>query len=84
VKTETPPDIATGTLLATPPITDKRGFAQRWGFSRRYVDCLLAQGLPHLAIGKRRVRIETAEGDAWMRQRFAARRRGPANQQEAS
>lgn len=66
----------------TPPaeiITDKRGFAARWSFSVRHVDNLLAQGLPHLAIGKRRVRIVVAEADSWMRDRFHTRRqRGAA------
>ena len=55
-------------------ITDKDGFARRWGFSRRTVDNFLAQGLPHLKVGTRRVRIVVAEGDAWMRENFATRR----------
>ena len=55
-------------------IVDKNGFARRWGFSRRTVDNFLAQGLPHLKIGTRRVRIVVAEGDAWMRENFATRR----------
>ena len=58
-----------------PVITDKRGFAARWSFSVRHIDNLLAQGMPHLAIGKRRVRIVIAEGDAWMREQFGTRRR---------
>lgn len=65
--------------LAT-EITDKRGFAARWKFSTRHVDNFIAQGLPHLAVGKRRVRIVVAEADAWMKARFAARRRGTADQ----
>ncbi len=56
-------------------ITDKRGYGARWSFSVRHVDNLLAQGMPHLAIGKRRVRIVIAEADAWMREKFATRRR---------
>lgn len=71
-------DAATGTKLAA-EITDKRGFGQRWRFSLRHLDNLLAQGMPHLKIGLRRVRIEVAEADAWMRERFATRRLGPAN-----
>lgn len=59
-------------------ITDKRGFAERWQFSIRHVDNLLAQGLPHLKIGKRRVRIILAEADAWMKERFGCRRLGKA------
>jgi hypothetical protein len=55
-------------------ITDKRGFGGRWGFSTRHVDNLIAQGLPHLKIGKRRVRILIDEGDAWMKEKFSTRR----------
>ena len=72
------PDASTGTKLAA-DIADKRGYGQRWGFSPRHVDNLLAQGLPHLKIGTRRVRIFVSEADAWMKDRFATQRRGPAN-----
>jgi len=61
-------------------ITDKRGYAARWRFSVRHMDNLLAQGLPHLKIGLRRVRIIVAEADRWMVERFATRRLGPVNQ----
>ncbi len=65
---------------------DKGAFAARWGVSRRMVDNFLAQGMPHLAIGTRRVRIIPAEGDAWMNDRYATRRRraatNPANKSE--
>ena len=69
------PETALGHSKLAAVITDKRGFAARWSFSVRHVDNLLAQGMPHLAIGKRRVRIVIAEGDAWMREQFATRRR---------
>lgn len=75
------PDTATGTKLAA-DIADKRSYGQRWGFSPRHIDNLLAQGLPHLKIGKRRVRIIVADGDAWMKARFATQRRGPANRNQ--
>jgi hypothetical protein len=61
------------------PISDKRGFGRRWGFSARTIDNLIAQGLPHWKVGKRRVRIIVAEGDAWMRQRFGVQRRSNAS-----
>jgi hypothetical protein len=51
-------------------ITDKRGYAQRWQFSPRHVDNLIARGLPHLKIGKRRVRILIDEADSWMRETY--------------
>jgi hypothetical protein len=70
------PDAATGEKLVVSGITDKSGYAARWMFSKRHIDNLLAQGLPHLRIGNRRVRIEIGEADAWMRGRFGTQRRG--------
>jgi hypothetical protein len=71
------PEVATGTKLAA-GITDKRGYAARWGFSIRHIDNLLAQGCPHLKIGKRRVRLVVTEADEWMKRTFATQRRRPA------
>jgi hypothetical protein len=71
-------DITDGRPAAATNITDKRGYAQRWQFSPRHVDNLIARGLPHLKIGKRRVRILIDEADSWMRQSFGTQRRGPA------
>ncbi len=68
-----------GAPTATTNITDKRGYAQRWQFSPRHVDNLIARGLPHLKIGKRRVRILIDEADSWMRQTYGTQRRGPAS-----
>jgi hypothetical protein len=59
-----------GAPSATTNITDKRGYAQRWQFSPRHVDNLIARGLPHLKIGKRRVRILIDEADSWMRETY--------------
>jgi hypothetical protein len=56
-------------------ITDKRGYAARWHGSVRWVDNLLAEGLPHFKIGARRVRISIPEADAWMREQFRVQRR---------
>jgi hypothetical protein len=55
-------------------ITDKRGFGARWMFKPRTVDKFLQEGLPHLKIGSRRVRIVVSEGDAWMVQRYGTQR----------
>ncbi len=71
------PVVATGANLAG-EITDKRGFATRYGFSVRHVDNLLAQGLPHLKIGARRVRIIVSEGDTWMKNTYGIQRRAHA------
>jgi len=68
------PEAATDTNLPD-AITDKRGYGQRWHFSPRHVDNLIALGLPHLKIGARRVRIIVTEADAWMRERFSTQRR---------
>jgi len=76
---ETSPEVATGQTMLASPFTDKRGYAQRWSFSTRKLDGLLASGLPHLAIGKRRVRICIAEADAWMQQQFRVQRIGSAS-----
>lgn len=73
------PDNATGnqSSLAS-PFTDKRGYAKRWQASTRWVDGLLAQGLPHLKIGKRRVRICVPDADAFMHEKFHTQRRAAA------
>jgi hypothetical protein len=60
---------------ANPAITDKRGYAARWHFSVRTVDNMLSRGLPHVKIGRRRVRIIVEDADAWMVQRFGTQRR---------
>jgi len=61
---------------------DKLGYARRWHFSPRHIDNLLAQGLPHLKIGARRVRIVVAEADDWMKARFSTQRHGPERKEE--
>lgn len=76
--TQQQPDNATGSPAQASPYTDKRGYAKRWQFSTRKCDDLIANGLPHLKIGKRRVRICIPEADAWMQQQFRTQRRGGA------
>lgn len=74
--TNAAPEIATGNdQLAN--ITDKKGYAARWHGSTRWIDSLLATGLPHLKIGSRRVRILIPEADAWMHEKFGVQRHGP-------
>jgi hypothetical protein len=67
----------TGGANPADEITDKRGYGQRWHFSTRHIDNLISQGLPHLKIGERRVRIIVSEADEWMKIRFGTQRRGP-------
>jgi hypothetical protein len=77
------PDSATGHKLAG-EITDKRGYGERWNFSKRHIDNFLADGMPHLKIGKRRVRIIVAEADEWMRKKYGVQRRSqPAKRSTA-
>jgi len=71
------PDAATGEnkLAANDNgIVDKKEYASRWSFSLRTIDNLLRDGLPHLKVGKRRVRIFVADADLWMRERFSQQR----------
>jgi hypothetical protein len=78
--TKQPDDAATGCPKpAAGNVTDKRGYAERWQFSLRHVDNLIAKGLPHLKIGARRVRILTDEADSWMRATFGTQRTGRVN-----
>jgi hypothetical protein len=77
IDSSTPPDSA-GQPKPAGNVTDKPGYGQRWKFSARHIDNLIAQGLPHLKIGKRRVRIIIDEADAWMKERFGTQRRTPA------
>jgi hypothetical protein len=68
------PDTAAGQSKPAGNVTDKRGYGAHWKFSTRHIDNLLRQGLPHLKIGERRVRILIDEADAWMKEKFSTRR----------
>lgn len=72
------PDNATGQTSLASPFTDKAGFARRWQASRRWVDSMLAQGMPHLKTSARRVRLCIPECDQWMQDTFRVQRRGGA------
>jgi hypothetical protein len=73
------PDAATGNIkLAANDICDKKAYAARWQHSVRAVDNWLSEGLPHLRIGPRRVRICIPEADAWMREKYGTQRHRPA------
>jgi hypothetical protein len=74
VKDKNIPDTATGDTTLASSITDKKGYATRWQGSVRWVDLLLARGLPHLKIGARRVRILIPEADAWMKEQYGTQR----------
>ena len=74
------PDSATGNRLAeTPALGDKRDVGVlAGGLSTRWVDLQLQQGMPHLKLGKRRVRFDLNEVRQWLKDRYAQQRRGPA------
>lgn len=52
----------------------KREFATHLGVSLRSVDNYLADGLPHIKLGERTVRIEFRDAMDWVRNRFRIRR----------
>jgi hypothetical protein len=79
MKTQLVPVTTSGNDAPPPVITDKRGYAERWSFSPRHIDNLLAAGLPHLKVGQRRVRIVIADADTWMKQKFQCQRNGRAS-----
>jgi len=72
-------DSSVASEISSSQFVDKRGYAARWQASVRWVDNLLAHGLPHLAIGKRRVRIDILEADRWMKDQYGTQRMGKLN-----
>jgi excisionase family DNA binding protein len=62
-------------------VLTKKEIADHLRFTPRYIDQLIAQGMPHMKIGKRRCRFFKDEVDQWMRDRFATRRIGRVNPQ---
>jgi hypothetical protein len=71
------PETAAGNTTAA-DIVDKKLYAARWLLSLRTIDNLLRAGLPHMAVGRRRIRICVPEADAWMRERYFTQRRNGA------
>ena len=60
----------------TPSFANKRDVAEMLGFSVRTVDNLMARGLPHYTVGKRRCRFDIAEVRDWFKQTYSAQRLG--------
>ena len=54
----------------------KKMFADRWGISTRTVENMLREGLPHIAIGNKCVRLDLIEADEWLTRRHATIRFG--------
>jgi len=82
------PEAATGTKLAAndnlPGFEDKRAVgAMAGGMSVRWVDGQLMKGMPHLKLGPRRVRFDMEEVRAWLKQKYATQRHGPALKETA-
>lgn len=81
------PDPATGNhkLAASEiprPLGDKKAVAtMAGGMSIRWVDGEMAKGMPHLRLGSRRVRFDLDEVRAWLKDKYATRRLGPAKQE---
>lgn len=76
------PDAATGTKLAatdSTPLGDKAAVGQMaGGFSKRWVDDQMRLGMPHLRLGRRRVRFDMAEVRAWLSEKYHTQRLGAA------
>ena len=64
---------------ATQPLADKRAIARFANLSPRTIDNLMAEGLPHLKIGRRRVRFDLTEVSIWLRQKYGVARIGKLN-----
>jgi hypothetical protein len=75
MKTQIQAEVATDITKLATDITNKRGYSQRWQFSVRKCDQLLAKGLPHLKLSARQIRISIPEADQWMREQFQTSRR---------
>ena len=71
------PDVATGnsSLAAVPRYGGKKDVAQMVQLSVRSIDNFLAQGCPHLKLGKRRVRFDMIEVRQWLTDKFHVQRR---------
>jgi len=54
----------------------KKDFAQHIRVSPRSVDQMLANGMPHMRISNRMVRINFAEATQWLEEHFRVQRRG--------
>lgn len=67
------PEAVTGGEKLT--ATSKRIFAERYGVSLRTCDGWLADGMPHLKLSARQVRIPIADADQWLRTHFLTQRR---------
>jgi hypothetical protein len=62
------------------PYGDKRDVARLADMrSLRWVDDQLTKGMPHLRLGKRRVRFDLEEVRAWLKERYGTSRVGPLN-----
>lgn len=77
MKNQTLPEVPTGQSLlgAVARYGGKRDVASMVQMSVRSVDNLVAQGCPHLKLGKRRVRFDMAEVRQWLADNFRTQRR---------
>ncbi|NBR87503.1 MAG: DNA-binding protein [Proteobacteria bacterium] len=55
---------------------DKQDVAAMLGLCRRSVDNLLERGLPHLKLGRRRIRFDLEEVRLWAKREFGTARTG--------
>lgn len=78
-RNRTTPDGAAGMngvgTNSTPTFGDKRAVAAMAGMrSVRWVDNMVAAGMPHLKLGTRRVRFDLDEVRQWLKERYGTQR----------
>lgn len=64
---------------AAKPFGDKADVQAMLLCCRRSVDGYMADGMPHLKLGPRKVLFDLDEVREWAKRKFATRRNGPAN-----
>jgi hypothetical protein len=58
--------------ITIPHLGDKRSVADMAQMSVRWVDTQLAKGMPHLKLGKRRIRFDMDEVKGWLVKEYSA------------
>ena len=71
------PDAPTGNLK----FRSKRDVSAMVGCCVRTVDSLMQQGMPHLKLGRRKVRFDLGEVADWLKRTYGTQRLGRENEQ---
>ena len=73
---EVPSAVAGRVVALGGKLGDKLAVAEMLDLCPRSIDNLMAQGMPHLRIGKRRVRFDLPEVRAWAKRHYGVSRMG--------